>query len=42
LSNNDLHPHHVRGWLHGKDPEFREKVHEVVGFSLEPPPAGVV
>lgn len=42
LINNDLHPHRVRGWLHSKDPQFKEKVNEVVGLYLEPPAGAVV
>ena len=42
LAKHELHPHHVRGWLHSKDPEFKEKVNEVVGLYLEPPPESVV
>jgi transposase len=42
LAAHVLHPHHVRGWLHSKDPEFKEKVNEVVSLYLEPPPDAVV
>lgn len=42
LEHNDLHPHHVRGWLHSKDPKFKDKVNEVVGLYLQPPPGAVV
>ena len=42
LAKHELHPHHVRGWLHSKDPAFKEKVNEVVGLYLEPPPESVV
>ena len=42
LTQHALHPHHVRGWLHRKDPAFQEKVNEAVGLYLEPPPDAVV
>lgn len=29
LSEGDLHPHRIRGWMHSPDPEFRQKVTEI-------------
>jgi transposase len=42
LTQHALHPHHVRGWLHSKDPAFKEKVNEITRLYLEPPPGAVV
>jgi transposase len=37
LNRNDLHPHRYEVWLHSKDPDFREKVNEIVSIYLDPP-----
>jgi len=42
LTQHALHPHHIRGWLHSKDPAFKEKVNEITSLYLEPPPDAVV
>ncbi len=42
LSEADVRPHHVRGWLHSPDPKFREKVNEITDLYLNPPPEAVV
>ena len=42
LSNGDLRPHKVRGWVHSPDPLFREKVTEITDLYLHPPPGSVV
>jgi len=42
LSDADLRPHRVQGWMHSQDPEFRAKVTHVCGLYLNPPPGAVV
>lgn len=42
LSEGDVRPHHVRGWVHSPDPQFREKVTELTELYLNPPPDSVV
>lgn len=42
LSQVDLRPHRIRGWLHSPDPQFREKVTEITDLYLHPPPGAVV
>ena len=42
LTEVDLRPHKMRTWLHSPDPLFKEKVNDVVGLYLEPPPDAVV
>jgi len=42
LSEADVRPHHVRGWLHSPDPKFREKVNQITDLYLNPPPGSVV
>lgn len=42
LSAEGLRPHRVRQWLHSPDPLFREKVAQVCGLYLAPPPGSVV
>lgn len=42
LSDIDLRPHQVRGWVHSPDPQFREKVSEITALYLQPPPGAVV
>jgi len=39
LSQGEVRPHLVRGWLHSPDPQFREKVTEICDLYLHPPPA---
>ncbi|MHB8392408.1 MAG: IS630 family transposase, partial [Acidobacteriaceae bacterium] len=36
LSEIDLRPHKVRGWLHSRDEHFKEKVNDVVDLYLNP------
>lgn len=42
LQRNDLHPHRYEMWLHSKDPNFREKVNDIVSLYLHPPKDAVV
>lgn len=42
LSQGDIRPHLVRGWLHSPDPKFREKVTEICELYLNPPPGTTV
>ena len=42
LEEVDLKPHRTRGWLHSRDPQFREKVTEICDLYLNPPPGSVV
>jgi len=37
LSQGEVRPHLVRGWLHSPDPLFREKVTEICELYLNPP-----
>jgi len=37
LSDNELKPHKMRMWLHSKDPEFKEKVNDIVSLYTDPP-----
>ena len=38
LLAGDVKPHRVKMWCHSNDPLFREKLHDVVGLYLDPPP----
>jgi transposase len=42
LAGADIRPHHVEGWLHSIDPEFREKATRICDLYLHPPPDSVV
>lgn len=42
LEQNELKPHRVRMWLHSPDPEFKNKVNEIVDLYLNPPQDAVV
>ncbi|MDG0808071.1 IS630 family transposase [Cohnella rhizosphaerae] len=42
LQRNDLKPHAHQMWLHSRDPQFREKVHDVVSLYVHPPEDAVV
>jgi hypothetical protein len=42
LNDNDLKPHHHEMWLHSRDPQFKEKVNDVVSLYLNPPEDAVV
>ena len=42
LSQGQVRPHLVRGWLHSPDPKFREKVTEICDLYLNPPPGTTV
>ena len=42
LSTVALKPHKEKMWLHSPDPEFKEKVNQVVGLYLDPPQDAVV
>jgi transposase len=42
LAGADIRPHHVEGWLHSIDPEFREKATRICELYLHPPPDSVV
>ncbi|RCX18366.1 hypothetical protein DFR58_105130 [Anaerobacterium chartisolvens] len=34
---NDLKPHKLRMWLHSKDPEFTERVNEIIELYVNTP-----
>lgn len=42
LSELDLRPHQVKGWMHSPDPDFRAKVTAITELYLRPPPGEVV
>jgi transposase len=42
LTEVDLRPHRIRGWLHSPDPEFRAKVTEITTLYLQPPAGATV
>lgn len=42
LSRADIKPHKTRMWLHSTDPQFRERVAEIVELYIDPPKDGVV
>lgn len=42
LQRNDLQPHRYQMWLRSKDPNFREKVNDIVSLYLDPPKDAVV
>jgi transposase len=42
LQRAELHPHKKRIWLHSPDPKFREKVDDIVGLYIDPPPNSTV
>jgi transposase len=42
LSNVDLRPHLVEGWIHSPDPQFKEKVTAITDLYLHPPADSVV
>ena len=42
LSEIDLKPHKMHGWLHSRDEHFKEKVNDVVDLYLNPPEDAVV
>ena len=42
LTEVDLKPHRTNMWLHSTDPEFKEKVNDVVALYNEPPQDAVV
>lgn len=42
LKRAELQPHRKRMWLHSPDPKFREKVDDIVGLYLAPPPGSTV
>jgi transposase len=42
LSEADVRPHHVRGWLHSPDPNFRPRINEITSLYLAPPSEAVV
>lgn len=42
LQRADLHPHKKKMWVHSPDPNFREKVAEVVDLYMNPPPGSTV
>ena len=42
LAGADIRPHHVEGWLHSIDPEFREKATRICELYLTPPLGSVV
>jgi transposase len=42
LTDVDLRPHRIQGWVHSPDPAFREKVTEITDLYLHPPAGAVV
>ncbi len=42
LNEMDLKPHKMKMWLHSPDPQFKEKVNDIVGLYLNPPEPGTV
>jgi hypothetical protein len=42
LARADLRPHKHKMWLHSPDPQFREKVADVVGLYVDPPEGSTV
>ncbi len=42
LQRAELQPHRKQMWLHSPDPKFREKVDDIVGLYLTPPPGSTV
>jgi transposase len=42
LTESDLRPHRIHGWLHSPDPQFREKVTAITALYLQPPADAVV
>ena len=42
LQAGDLHPHHVKQWLHSPDPDFKEKVNVICDLYLKAPKGAVV
>lgn len=42
LAGADIRPHHVDGWLHSIDPQFREKATRICELYRHPPPDSVV
>jgi transposase len=42
LEGADIRPHHVEGWLHSIDPDFRLKATRICDLYLNPPPDSVV
>ncbi|MDY0404704.1 IS630 family transposase [Virgibacillus sp. 179-BFC.A HS] len=42
IKHNDLHPQNDEMWLYSKDPNFREKVNDIVSLYLHPPKNAVV
>jgi transposase len=42
LAGADIRPHHVEGWLHSIDPEFREKATRICELYVHPPADSVV
>jgi transposase len=42
LTQNTLKPHRMQMWLHSPDPQFREKVNDIVELYLNPPADAIV
>lgn len=42
LDAADIKPHRCRYWLHSQDPQFEQKMQDVVGLYLDPPENSVV
>ena len=42
LTEGDVQPHRYQLWLHSPDPLFRQKVSEICGLYLQPPPGSIV
>jgi len=42
LNDNELKPHKMNMWLHSRDPQFKEKVNDVVSLYIEPPKDAVI
>jgi transposase len=42
LKDNELKPHKMNMWLHSRDPQFKEKVNDIVSLYLDPPEDAVI
>lgn len=42
LNDNELKPHKMEMWLHSRDPQFKEKVNDIVSLYINPPEDAVI
>lgn len=42
LNDNKLKPHKLGMWLHSRDPQFKERVNDVVSLYIDPPQGAVI